>query len=126
MSNSHQLDAIRYMTTFDQNNTGFGMSFDNQNNPTTNFCKRYRASIMQTKKLQAEMTHLPSPFEELRQASDVYMQKHPVIEITMSNYNLETLISDFRELTKLQQFLRINPKMMEEYYKWLTWEGLKK
>lgn len=112
-------------TTF--GNTNFGTTcFDTEENETNAFRKRYRASIMQTNKLQAEMSHLPSPFAELKQASDVYMQKHPVVEITMSNYNLETLISDFRELTKLQQFLRINPKMMEEYYKWLTWEGLKK
>lgn len=123
------LDAFRYMTTFDNKSTGFGMSFDDEENPTTQFCKRYRASIIQTKQEMVEMQDLAamSPaLLDLAHASAIYQERHPVVDIKMTNRSLELLIKDFNDLTEMQQFLRSTPNAMDEFMKWKHWEALKR
>ena len=102
----------------------FTDAFDPAVSPTTQFCKRYRASIVQTRMEEAEMEKFPPVFQSLAETSSMYMRRHPVVDVKMSIPNLEVLLKDFEDLTKLQQFIRLTPGMIEEYQKFLTWAAI--
>jgi len=115
------------MTTFDQNRTGFGMTqFDTQENKTHDFCKRYRASIMQTKVDMIEIQQMPSPWKDLALTTEAMQQRCPAVDIRMSNNSLDTLVHDFNEYAEMQRFFRTNSQALNEYMKYKTWEALNK
>ena len=108
-------------------NFGFSDEFDSEENPAHAFTRRYRASISQTREEQyeqMELSILPPVFQELARTSAELSKRHPVVNIKMTNQNLETLLNDFKELTRLQLFVRTNPEMMHEFQKFLTWTKL--
>ena len=113
-------------TTFDNNTIGFGMNFDNEENLTNQFCKRYRASIMQSKQEMIQMQDLTPVLRDLAEASQIYSQRVPAVDIRITMTQLNVLLHDFNEFSKIMQFFHSHPKEYNEYQKFLTWEGLKK
>jgi len=108
--------------------TGFGVEFDTEENETNAFCKRYRASITQTKQEMVEMQEYAfSPaMQDLAAASAAYHERHPVVEVRMTNRSLDTLVADFKMLSQVRRFIEVTPNMMEEFSKYMMWERLKK
>jgi len=115
------------MSTFDQNNTGFGMTkFDSQENKTNNFCKRYRASIIQSRQEIVEIQPMLQPWKDLALTTEAIQQRCPTVDLHMTNNSLDMLVQDFNELTEMQQYFRRNPEAMHEYMKYKTWQGISK
>jgi len=104
----------------------FTDEFDPAINPTTDFCKRYRASVVQTKQEMVEMQkgNVSLAFKSLIDASAIYHKRHPVVDIKMSNHNLEVLVKDINEFTEMQQYFRRNPDAMNDYLKYRTWQAI--
>lgn len=115
------------MTTFDNNSTGFGMTFDEGKPDYNAFTWKYHANIVQS---QHKMIRMPDPSYWLPSHSPVTTmqtaQTIPCLQVTLPNESLDSIIKDLQRLKHLEQFLSSNEIAKHEYFKALTWETLSK